>query len=63
MSGNPFELPFPEILLPTGIRSDGVVNLETDRDPFSLQLRTIFAATIRPIFQSRNVLTTYAIAL
>ena len=30
MSGNPFELPFPEILLLTGIRSDEVVNLETD---------------------------------
>src|ERR1700751_1322410 len=49
MSGNSAELPFPEILLLAGVRSDGLVNLETDRAPLSVQLRSIFTATRRPI--------------
>jgi hypothetical protein len=49
MSGSRVELPFREILLLAGIRSGGLVNLETDRASFSLQLRRYFTATIRPI--------------
>ncbi len=46
MSGNPFELPFPEISVAKQPSDPmGMANLETDRDPLSLQLRGTFAAT------------------
>jgi len=54
MYGSPAKLPFLQILVPEGAQSSGAVNLETDRDLISVQLRMPCAASGRPILLSNK---------